>query len=301
MYIGELRPAPPYDLNTTGQLLGQYHGVLDVYREGFYRRALYVDGDILLVQVKQHGPPDAPTLMVEQLAGKVVPDDRLLTAARHILAVEVDVAPFFNAAQAHPRLWRVLEPLYGVRHFHSETVFEALMTVIIEQQISLYAALRAQRAIAEWGGVQIEHEDVLYYAFPLPDAIATANAADLQRTLKITHRRVAVMQRIARQITDGDLNLERLRTLPEAEAYHQLMALNGIGHWTAAWTLLRGMGHYQRIAHNDVALRSAVAHHFHDSDDRISADAVVETLNAFAPHAGRVAFYTLMRWAMDRY
>jgi len=301
MHVGDLSPPPPYDLNTTAKLLSQYHGVLDVYRDGAYYRALRVNGRTVLVRVTQHGPPDVPNLHIERLCGETVPHNTLLAHTRGVLAAHVDVVPFFAFAQRKPRLWSVVEPLYGVRHFQSETVFEALMIVIIEQQISLYAALRAQRAIAEWGGESVAYEGVRYYTFPLPGVIADANATELHSILKITHRRVAVMQQVAQQIVNSELDLEGLRGGDEAEAYRRLIAIKGIGHWTAVWTLLRSMSHYERVAHNDVALRSAVAYYFHDSENRISADAVVETLNDYTPYAGEAAFYSLLRWAMDRY
>jgi DNA-3-methyladenine glycosylase II len=194
-----------------------------------------------------------------------------------------------------------VEPLYGVRHFQSESVFEALMTVIIEQQISLRAALRAQRALAEWGGGRIQHGGNTYYTFPTPQQVASATHDDLHAILKITHRRVDVMQQIARGVVSGQLDLEGMRGQPVITVYEQLTAIKWVGHWTAAWTLIRGLNNYDYVGHNDVALRSAAAWYFYDTDDRVSADEVTDTFAAYAPYSGIAAFYTLMCWAVDRY
>lgn len=297
MRLGTLYPLPPYNLHQTASLLSRYHGVLDHYENNAYLRAVSHADGVALIRVTDAGTPLNPALDVDLLAG--VPAPGLLARTAHILATDIDLDAFFAYAEQHPRLWHVVEPLIGVRHFRGETVFEALMTVIIEQQISLYAALRAQRAVAVWGGTSVDHDGSTYYTFPTPQTIAAADPAILQATLKITHRRVALMQRIARDVVSGVLDIETDTDC--ARAYERLMAIKGVGHWTAAWTLIRGVGCYDYVGHNDVALRSAAAHYFHDSDTRISAEAVQTTFAAYAPYSGLAAFYTLLRWAMDRY
>lgn len=297
MHLGTLRPPPPYNLPQTARLLSRYHGVLDTYADGAYLRALAHAGGVALVRVQDSGTPAAPALDVDVLAGTPAPS--LLARTAHILAVDLDLAPFFNFAEQHPRLWHVVQPLVGVRHFRGESVFEALMTVVIEQQISLNAALRAQRALAEWGGASVAYDGATYYTFPTPHTIAHADPAALQAVMKITHRRVALMQRVAGDVVSGTLDIETGTDC--ASIYQQLMALKGVGHWTAAWTLIRGVGCYEYVGHNDVALRSAAAYYFHDSKARLSAEATQATFDAFAPYAGLAAFYTLMRWAQERY
>ncbi|MEL6273116.1 MAG: hypothetical protein AAFR22_25140, partial [Chloroflexota bacterium] len=165
----------------------------------------------------------------------------------------------------------------------------------------LYAALKAQRNLAEWGGSCIEHNGSTYYTFPTPQQIANATHDDLHAILKITHRRVDVMQGIARDVLDGKLDLEGMRDLPASEVYERLIAIKWVGHWTVAWTLIRGMNRYDYVGHNDVALRSAVSYYFHNTEERVSADEVTRTFDAYAPHSGLAAFYTLMRWAVERY
>ncbi|MEO0564858.1 MAG: hypothetical protein AAF125_22315, partial [Chloroflexota bacterium] len=221
--------------------------------------------------------------------------------AARVLGADDDFSPFYTVARADDRLWSVVEPLYGLHHFGAETVFEALSQVIIEQQISLAAALKAQRALAEWGGGRVEYDGHTHYTFPHPERIAEADPMVLHSILKITHRRVETMQRVARDVVCGALDLEALREVDAPTAYKALMAIKGVGHWTAAWTLIRGLGRYDYAAHNDVALRDAVAHYFYDTDERVSADTVAQLFAGYAPYSGLAAFYTLMAWAVARY
>jgi 3-methyladenine DNA glycosylase/8-oxoguanine DNA glycosylase len=293
-----LTPTAPYDLHLSARLMARYHGVLDLYHPaGYYLRALASDGVPALFRADQPAP-DAP-LTLTFLAGNPTPATQQ-TAAR-ILATHDDFTAFYALARTDDRLWRIVRPLYGLHHLQSETVFEALVLVIIEQQISLTAALRAQRALVSWGGRGVAYQTDHYPIFPSPAQIATTDPATLHTQLKITRRRVAVIHAVAQAIIGGQLDLEGLRKAPVADAYARLMAIKGVGHWTAAWTLIRGMGHYPYAAHNDVALRDAVAHYFYDTDQRVSAATVANVFSAYGPHAGLAAFYTLMRWAVERY
>ena len=302
MHLGTLYPPAPYDLMTTAKLLNRYHGVLDIERDGAYWRALNIDGAAVLVRVQQRGSDAQPALNVELVAGDKSHAPAALERIRWVLATDVDVSGFSSFARQHaPRLWDVTRPLAGVRHFRSETLFEALATVVIEQQISLAAALKAQRRFAEWGGLSVSAQGMDFYTFPTVERAAAADADALQAELKITRRRVAVIQQAARGITDGTLDIEGLRDVDAGTAYERLLAIKGVGHWTVAWTLLRGLGRYDYVGHNDVALRDAVGYYFHDTDERVSPETVAETFAAFGPHAGLAAFYTLMRWALDRY
>ena len=263
MRIGTLHPPAPYDLMTTAKLLNRYHGVLDIERDGAYWRALNINSEPVLVRVTQRGPSEQPALDVELVAGDATHADAALERIRWVLATDIDVSDFNAYAQNHaPRLWDVVRPLAGVRHFRGETLFEALATVVIEQQIALSAALKAQRRFAEWGGLSVTADGESFYTFPAAAHVAATDADTLHAQLKITHRRVDVIRRVAQGITEGTLDIEELRDADTATIYEQLMAIKGVGHWTAAWTLLRGLGQYDYVGHNDVALRDAVGYYF---------------------------------------
>lgn len=296
-----LSPAPHYDLALSTRLLARYHCVLDIDHEDGYTRALQPVSGVPPVLIRATQPAPSAPITLTQLTPSPADGDRLWQQAAHVLALDQDFSAFYQQAATHPKLAPVVAPLIGLTHFRSETVFEALMIVIIEQQISLYAALRAHRALAVWGDQSVVHDGDTYYTFPTPAQIAHADPLELHAVLKITHRRIAIMQGIARELLDGSLPLENLCGQSAPAAYGQLVAIKGIGHWTAAWTLIRACGKYDSIASNDVALRAAVAHYIYDQAGKVSADAVDDAFAPFASYAGLAAYYTLMRWAQAHY
>lgn len=295
--LATLTPSQPYNFALLLELLRRYaHPTLDRVSGDAYLRALRLDSGMALVRVEA---TDSGELAIYHDAGNADPAE-IIPTMRHILGADIAVAPFIAFARTEPALWRVVEPLVGIRWLRTASAFEALMITITEQQIAWTAAQRAQRWLVEWGRQSIDHDGETYFAFPTPAQIAIATVDDLT-PLKITFRRMRLMIDIAGQVVAGDLDLERLlHTAPE-DAYATLTAIKGIGHWTAAWTLARTQGTFAYVGHNDVALQAAVNHYFYGGTGRIPADQVTATFAPYGDFAGIAAHYTILRWVLDRY
>jgi DNA-3-methyladenine glycosylase II len=296
--LGLLRPISPYNFGLTAGAT-RYSSVLGIMRDGRFRRALRVGGQIALIEAEGQGSADVPLIGVRLLAsdGPVEPSAALAQTAR-VLNTRGDLRAFYDYARSDSVLWPVVEPLYGLHGLQTETVFEALMLTIIEQQISLAGAHRAQRWLLGWGDEGITYEGERYSVFPSAERLAQATIDDLTPT-KITFRRMQLMIDLARRELDD--SLERLRGLPADDAYQHLLDLKGIGRWTAAWTMTRGLDCYRYFGSADVALRAAVNHYYFGAVGRSDAD-VTDAL--FARHGqfdALAAWYTLTRWAFERY
>ena len=72
---------------------------------------------------------------------------QLRDLSRRILGLDRDLSAFNAMARRDARLWLPIEPLLGLPLLCAETVFEALITLIIEQHISWTSALRSQRRL----------------------------------------------------------------------------------------------------------------------------------------------------------
>lgn len=219
----------------------------------------------------------------------------------HVLGLKRDLSAFYDHAEQDEKLWQAIEPLLGLPIFCTETVFEALVTLVIEQHISWKSALRAQCTLLRQfaAGEKLPGVQTIY-DFPSPVQLAAATPGQL-KPLKITDKRCALLIDIARQVEAGALDLESLATLDDSAACGSLMQIKGVGAWTAGNCLGRAFGRYPLLAENDVALQAAVREYFYAGEGEKSADIVRRALGAHGDFAGLAGHFVLLRWVLDRY
>lgn len=295
-FLARLDAIEPYDFALTMRLLRHFPTpVTDIVDgEGWYWRALHSGEGLALLRVS----PERDVYLAASLGA--IDREGVLRDLRHILAVDADPRPFYAAAQSDPALWAIVGPLSGIRWLRTPTVWEALVMLIIEQHIAWKTAQRAQRVLVEWADQRIHCEGVDYYTYPTPAQIAAATLDDL-KPLKITTRRIQMLIAIAQQVKSGALDLEALRHLPHEDAYQQLMALKGVGHWTAANVIQRAFGVFAYVPDSDVALQAAANHYFNGARGRLSPKALRDLYSQFGVHAPAAAYHTIQRLVFDRY
>ena len=254
----------------------------------------FTDGQLL--SYRQEG--DAIVVCGESLSS--TNEDRIKRLSFHCLGLSQDLTAFYDFAAADQMLWSVVGPLRGLPIFCTETIFEALITLIIEQHITWKNALRYQRTLmqnfdrgASVGGATV-------YRFPSPRQLAGVAQADL-KPLKITNRRIDMIIGIAKAVANGEIELESMRQMEARTAYEGLMRIKGVGHWTANNVIGRALGAYPFVSQNDVALQAAVQFYFHDGKGQKSPDMVTNTLGRYEEYAGLAGHFVLLRWVLDRY
>ena len=298
--VFSLRPLPPYDLALTMNV-SRFYAVLGQQHQGAYRRALRAGSGIVLVGIRQTASEPTPVLQAKVLATTgAVETDALLLKLERLLNLNVDLYPFYEAARNEPVLWQTVQQVYGLRTFAAESLLEAAVLSIIEQQITLRMAHAAERWLLSSVGDNIEFEGQFYSVFPTAERLAALTVDDL-RLLKITTQRMQRILDISRGVADGTLNLDGLRQLPPAEIYPVLRGIKGVGHWTAAWTMIKALGHFVNFGSADVGLRAAVNAYYFGLPGNANREVVDSLLSQYAPYDGIAAFYTLTRWALEKY
>jgi DNA-3-methyladenine glycosylase II len=291
---------PPYDFALTVNA-DRFYSVLGRRFGSAYRRVVRAGTGLVLVEIGDAGTVETPQLEARALAvSGTVEQKALLDKLARLLNLHVDLRRFYEYARTDPVLWNTVQQVYGLRTLASDSLFEALTLCIIEQQIALKMAHAAERWLLAWAGERIEYEGETYYAFPTPERLASA-AVDELLPLKITFQRMGRILDIARGAAEGTLHLEGLRILPPSEACAALRQIKGVGQWTAAWTMIQGMGHYANFGSADVALRAAVNSYYFGLTGNAARDTVDTWLARYQPFDGIAAVYTLTRWALEKY
>jgi 3-methyladenine DNA glycosylase/8-oxoguanine DNA glycosylase len=127
-----------------------------------------------------------------------------------------------------------------------QTPFEALARAIAGQQISTYAAA------AIYGRL------VTLVGDPLTPAGVLARSEQELRAVGLSGRKVLYVRDLAERAIDGRLQLDRLDELSDDEVRAQLVAVAGIGHWSADMFLLFELRRQDVFPAGDLGLRKAL-------------------------------------------
>jgi DNA-3-methyladenine glycosylase II len=127
-----------------------------------------------------------------------------------------------------------------------QSPFEALARAIAGQQISTYAAT------AIYGRL------VTLVGDPLTPAGVLARSAEELRAVGLSGRKVLYIRDLAERAIDGRLELDRLDDLSDDEVRAQLVAVAGIGRWSADIFLLFELRRPDVFPAGDLGLRKAV-------------------------------------------
>ncbi|HEV2167062.1 MAG TPA: DNA-3-methyladenine glycosylase 2 family protein [Thermoplasmata archaeon] len=292
----EIRPRPPFRLLWTAWALRRRpNNLIDRWDGATYRRVLMLDReDLAEVAVHQTGTLRAPRLRVTITGLRV--STGMESEARRVLArmlgVRVDLAGFYRLAQRKSPLATLARSFRGLKPPSYPTVFEALVNGVACQQLSLAVGLELLGRLARACGRVVESPEGVRYAFPQP-ADLVALRGDGIRQLGFSSRKAESLVGLARRISNGEIDLERLRGRPHGRVVEVLDRLPGIGRWTAEYALLRGLSAWDVFPGDDVGARQALARltgrpPFHDYAS------VQRATRPWAPYAGIVYFHLLL-------
>ena len=263
----------------------------DISEEGIYRRAVYLEGRPALITVRGDGTLESSGLMVSVTAGSV--DNAVQAAARRtierVFNTAADITGLEETFASDPVLWTLWTRFRGFRPVSLPDLFESIVWAITGQQITVAFAAKCKRALSDGYGDRLEVAGQEFVLFPRPETIARLNEGDLL-ALQFSRQKARYILNLARQVTDGDFDIEALWGLPPDEALEKLQTLVGIGRWTAEYVLLRGLGYADSIPAGDVALQRAIGLAYYG---RPATEAEVRTIaQPWAPWRG----YAAMCW-----
>ena len=178
---------------------------------------------------------------------------------RKLLGFEFVLAAFSAWASGDELLAPLVVRFAGFRPSLAPDPFAALVTAITAQQVSLFAAVAVRNRLVERFGEQVGHA----WTFPTRERLAAASEEELV-AVGFSRRKAEYAVGLAR----SELDLAGLALLPDAEVKERIVAVRGLGEWTADWFLARHLGRPHAWPAGDLALRKAVVSLYGDVDVR---------------------------------
>ena len=157
--------------------------------------------------------------------------------------------------------------------------FETLCRTIASQQLSTKAA------------------DTIYGRFcdlfpdrkPVPEHVMTLSD-DRIRACGFSRAKLSFIKDLATHVIDGRLDLKGLRKHPDDEVLRQLVAVKGIGRWTAEVFLMFRLGRPDVLPADDLGLMNAVQRAY-KLRKRPTAKALRSMGERWSPHRSVAAWY----------
>ncbi len=228
---------------------------VEVIAEGRVRRALRVAGRPVVVEVS--APADARALEVRADGADATHWLALAERVRSVFDLGADPGEIGRHLAADSLLRARVRSRPGVRVPGAWDPFEIAVRIVLGQQVTVAGATRlAGRLAARFGerlpDALIDSERGPTLLFPEPAALAHAALEEIG----LTRQRAGALRALASAVACGDLALAPGADPDAARA--ALLALPGIGPWTAELVLLRALGEPDAFPAGDLGLRHAL-------------------------------------------
>jgi AraC family transcriptional regulator of adaptative response / DNA-3-methyladenine glycosylase II len=188
-------------------------------------------------------------------------DLRDLTAAiarcRHLLNLDADPVAVDAALAADPLLRPLVARTPGLRVPGAADGFELAVRAVIGQQVSVAGARTVAAGLVRAAGEPIPNPILpVTHTFPAPEALASL-AARRPEAFAMPATRRRTLAALAQAVADGSLAIDPGAEPRELEA--QLLAIPGVGAWTAAYVAMRALGDPDAFLPTDLGVRRAMA------------------------------------------
>ncbi|MEX5546521.1 DNA-3-methyladenine glycosylase [Pseudomonas pergaminensis] len=243
---------PPYDWAAmVGFLSARAIGGMETVEAGVYRRSISLggqhgwisvamgDGDWLDVEVGFPDPAALPEI-----------ERRLRTM------FDLDAQPQLINPQlaTDPLMAQLVTARPGLRVPGTWDGLELAIRAVLGQQITVVAAIRlAGKLVAQYGQPLATPHAGITHVFPAAEVLAAADLA----TLGMPKARGRTLSGVAQALLDDPRLFEPQASLKAGVA--RLVALPGIGDWTAQYIAMRQMREVDAFASGDIGLINALA------------------------------------------
>jgi DNA-3-methyladenine glycosylase II len=161
-----------------------------------------------------------------------------------------------------------------------QELYGALVRGITGQQLSVKAAASIWRRLLE----RFDGHT------PTPEQILADDPDELRVAAGFSHAKVAYLRSLAEHVLAGDLQLDRLGDLPDAEVIRELTAVKGIGEWTAHMFLMFTLHRPDVLPTGDLGVRNAVMRAYELQAPPNAAD-MTALAEPWRPHRTRASLY----------
>ncbi|MDE0287755.1 MAG: hypothetical protein OXJ36_03500 [bacterium] len=223
--------------------------------------------------------------------------DRAVAESRYRLGAMLPVEPLLDVSERVPAVADQLCRAPGYRPPLNPSVAEVLVTSICSQQVNMRWAATTLNRLVERYGEPLELDGIRLWRFPSAERLAAAREADI-RAMQLTTRKSSYIVGLGRHLVAGDL--DGLQHESNERALQRIMAIRGLGRWTADWFLARCLGRPDAIAAGDLGVRKVVSRYVAGVDEVLAEPDVRAATDSWGDGGNWAIHLLLERWADGR-
>jgi len=175
-----------------------------------------------------------------------------VTAARRLFDLDADPASVDAVLSEDPHLAPLVRSRPGLRVPGTVDGFELAVRAVVGQQVSVAGARTLLGRLVERSGDTLAAGDGVDRVFPTADQLVAADLAGCG----LTGARIDTLHALAARVRTGAVDLAPGTDLAGTRA--ALLAVRGIGPWTADYIGMRALGDPDAFARADLVLRRVV-------------------------------------------
>jgi DNA-3-methyladenine glycosylase II len=157
--------------------------------------------------------------------------------------------------------------------------YGALLRAIVGQQLSTKAART----------IYLRVLDVFDGRTPAPERLLEASVEEL-RGAGLSGRKVEYVRDLAAHVLSGELEVDRLGELPDEEVVEEIVAVRGLGQWTAEMFLIFHLERPDVLSGGDLGIRKAVQIEY-GLEEMPAPARVLEIGEPWRPHRSLASLY----------
>ena len=227
-----------------------------------------IDGDTYLRSVRDHVTGAHVLLELQHDAADhaliartrpALPAAAIVAMVDRSFDLTTDLAAFRAVAERDVLLKPLLQARPFLRLPQLLDPFEGVIRAVLGQQVSVVgASTMTDRLVRAFGApLPAVHNEAPLIGFPSPAVLAAAGA-DTLRTIGLTIAKAATLHGVSHAIATGTIDLDALRGVPTEQAEATLIALPGIGPWTAHYVRMRALGDRDAFPAADLGVLKAM-------------------------------------------
>jgi DNA-3-methyladenine glycosylase II len=246
-----------------------------------------------VILIREEGTVDSPLLRVSWQGPLREEGVRQLVA--RLLGSNEPVKPFYQKFAKDPVMRSLTEQFAGTRMPRTRSFFEALVTTILEQQVSMKAAATLrERLIQKWSSRKAFFAKKELPAFPHPEDIASCSVDDLCQ-IGMSRAKARSILQAAQMLQQGKLDTHSLEKEDPQSLIAFLATFPGIGNWSARFIVTRWLGPPDVFACSDLGVRKALGQFYFNG--KVPSPAESERfMECFSPWRRLAGFYLLLAY-----